>query len=221
MKVHEIITEAIYNTPEYSLSSREDQHKAFTSRLPDLNDDELKKYKLDDYPKTVTVTVKKKDIKVNVTRGEFGTLKIVGTKPTGVNINNVYNSPEAIEYRKKYQEVIRKRNEEFEKKLQIDLHEKLPPAAKLALNDNILQYIHEKDFVHLHKWFEKNGFFTKGPNGTELPIPEVSEFKKMNSLGGWVISTKEIGRSRGVDGRSYVINWKDRCFETESWSSGD
>lgn len=221
MKVQEILREAIYNTLEYSLSSDSDKHSAFGARVPDLTEEDYDFYKIT-IPKIATIEINKKNVKVPIKLTSYGVLVI--TEPHKVPATKrqlVQTSAEVTEFKKKYSAVMSKRREEFEETLRMDLSKKLPPAAKLAINDNVLGLIHEKDFHAVRKWFEKNGFFVKGPDNTELPLPEADEFKNMTSLDGWVISTKEPYRNRGVDGRSMQIDWKDRKFYTIAWSSGD
>jgi hypothetical protein len=246
MKVSDILQEGpIYDTPEYELSSKKDQRIAFVAQLPHKEFQALVKELDVEIP--THIKVKLVDDSEHSLKVELGTGVGVSLQPAegsykrkvfkgGRNFyiidgpvsmtpktkyftdTSFFNATEYKEFTEKYFTALRKRREEFDKKLQIDLREKLPAAAKKALNDDLLGKIKGGHSEQVRKWFVDAGF--KMTNGAELP--PASEFKKMNSLRGWTISTKQFGGpNRGVDGVSIDIDWEKKTFGHEGWSSSD
>ena len=242
------LSEAIYNTIEYDLSSDKNQHEAFLARQSNLTMAELVERGVKP-PKTVSVKLSDGstgDIKVGFTAyfvivpdesvlqkvfSKGGkTYYVVSGAVSGnkLGAKTVYfmgkdfnESPEVKKFQDQRDAATKKRNEEFQSKLQIDLREKLPPAAKMAINDGVLELVKNKEAEKLHKWFEKNGFYRRGGKAGELPIPTVEEFKKMGSLRGWSVSSGEYAGNRGSHGVEMKIDWEKREFYTQGWSSDD
>ena len=241
------LVESIYNTVEYDLSSEKDQRAAFIARqatvtLSDLEDLGVK------VPKTVNVKLSdgnEADVKI-----EYVSWLVMQPSPSGysktfskgstryyvvsgamagntIGKKTVYytgkdfnDSPDVKKFYADKSKALEKRNKEFVAKLQIDLREKLPSAAKLAINDDLLGMIEKKEFEKIHKWFEKNGFYSRGRDG-ELPIPPVEDFKNMGSLRGWSVSSGSYAGNRGSHGVEMKIDWDKRMFYTQGWSSDD
>lgn len=241
------LIESIYNTIEYDLSSEKDQRAAFIARQADVTLKDLEDLGVT-VPKTVKVklnTGDSTDVKL-----DYVSWLVMQPSPSGysksfskggiqyfivsgamagntIGKKTVYytgkdfnNSPDVKKFYADKSKALEKRNKEFVAKLQIDLREKLPSAAKLAINDGIIDMIEKKEFEKLHKWFEKNGFYSRGRDG-ELPIPAVEDFKKMGSLRGWTVSSGSYSGNRGSHGVEMKIDWDKRMFYTQGWSSDD
>lgn len=246
MKVSEILNEGpIYDTPEYDLSSSKDKGIAFTAQLPYKEFRELVKELNVEVPTHISIKLadgSEHSLKVELSSEAGRSLqpadgsykkKIykggrnfyiidgplnMGPKTKFFNDSSFYNSPDYKEFYQNYSDAMKKRREEFDKKLQIDLREKLPAAAKKALADDLLGMIKDGKSEAVRKWFADAGF--KMTNGADLP--PAAEFKKMNSLKGWTISTKQFGGpNRGVDGVSIDIDWDKKTFGHLGWSSSD
>ena len=245
MKVSDILSEAIYDTPEYDLSSKKDKRDAFLAQMPQRAFQDLIKDQEIKVPSHITVKCGDgSDCRVKVDLGTGTGMALVPADESwkhkvtkGMQTYYVIDGPRSITPKTKYFtssavftsedykefkendfKVLDKLREEFNKKLQIDLREKLPAAAKKALTDDLLGKIKDGHSEAVRKWFVDAGF--KMTNGADLP--PASEFKKMNSLKGWTISTKQFGGpNRGVDGVNIDIDWDKKTFGHEGWSSSD
>jgi hypothetical protein len=244
MKVYEILNEAIYDTLEYALSSVANRDKAFVTQMPRKEyADQLKEMGLD-IPSHVTITLKDgSEHQQKVKLGPFGStlepadgsykrkifkggrnLYIIdgplnmGPKTKFFSDHEFSKSADYKEFQEKYFAGTRKMHEEFQKKLQLDLGEKLSPVAKKAIADDLLGKVNDKKTAAVRKWFVDAGFTMKG--GGELP--SVEEFKKLGDLKGWIVSTRQFGGpNRGVDGVSIEIDWENKVFDHKGWSSSD
>ena len=231
---------AVYDTPEYDLSSKDQQRYAYLAKAPDLKPEEImnlygaglytfnvtlntgekftvkpyfNKYKNVDISGVTSVQFKDPETRKNDTY-----YMVSGSKPTQKKAkffrkNDV--DKQMTEMRNTFIAALIEYSEKFQKKLQYELRDKLSPAAKEALNDNLLGMIDEKDYSGLYNWFKSKGFTMN--NSDDIPSPE--EFKKMTSLLGWNIKTDN--RYRAAQGVSMTIDWEKKQFNTIGWSSDD
>lgn len=91
--------------------------------------------------------------------------------------------------------------------LQKELHDNLPPAAKLAIQENLHEHLGDGKF--LREWFMRNEF-------KRVPI----DLDKMDNLREYVRETN-VGRYGHQYGTSVKINWAEKSFSIVSWSHND
>lgn len=230
-----VLEAAIYNTPEYTLSSSEHQHKAFTAYAPELVISEL--FKTYNEPLLTTVKVKLntgEEHEIPVKFDRYGMAEpdeeaynhVIQRGASVIYMLNSSRSPlakKAVYFTKqalratpelqrlstKIAELRKRYYDDFQEKLKVDLRQKLSPAAKAALEDNLLELINDGDYQALHSWFKKHEFEN---------LPPAKDLKKLKDLKGWNIN---FGPDRwGHQSGSYMtIDWASKKFKVQAGSS--